>query len=115
MDFPKFVVQPTSTQNDYKTYYAKITNCNGSKNNQQDDAGVKCRVNCSSKRNVLVFNYSKKPKTLSQGEYIQSQLKTNKCLPPPPEKREFPPAVNNNGCNTVIETHQDAIDMGLYN
>ena len=44
--FPKFVVQPTATQNDYKTYYAKITNCNGSKNNQQDDAGVKCRVNC---------------------------------------------------------------------
>ena len=121
--FPKFVVQPTATQNDYKTYYAKLTNCNGSKNNQQDDAGVKCNTQQSQmptnmkglKRNFLVFNYSKKPKTLSQGEYIQSQFKTNKCLPPPPEKREFPLAVNNNGCNTVIETHQDAIDMGLYN
>ena len=129
--YPKFVVQPQS-KSDYDTYYSKLTNCNGCKNNQNNDSGncksdgfsddyKKCSAsklpnNMSNiKKNVMVYNYSKQPKTMTQGEYIQSYYKCNKCIPPPPEKREFPPAVNNSGCNVVISSHQEAINMGLYN
>lgn len=128
--FPKFVVQPQN-QSDYNTYYSKITNCNGCKNRQTDDSGDGCSgsnsqtKNCGSTnlpgnmrlngRNLHVQNYQQTIQPMSQGEYVESHYKCNKCLPPPPEKREFPMAVNNNGCNVQINTHEEAIAMGVYN
>tara|TARA_Y100001970_G_C14246533_1_gene868667 strand:+ start:695 stop:1378 length:684 start_codon:yes stop_codon:yes gene_type:complete len=119
--YPKFVYQPQASTN-YETYYSKITNCNGCKNEQNNDSGVECNKTShlpsnmnNVKRNLNVKNYNKKIRPLSQGEYIKSEHKCNKCLPPPPEKREFPPAVNNCGCNIKVSTQEEAINMGLYN
>ena len=122
--YPKFVVQPQS-KSDYKTYYEKITNCNGCKTRQTDGSGEICSEPCGSSnlpgnmvlpgRKINVKNYQQTIEPMSQGEYIESHYKCNKCLPPPPHKREFPMAINNGGCNVKIESHQEAIDMGFYN
>lgn len=129
--YPKFVVQPQS-KSDYKTYYEKITNCNGCKHYQTNDAGDACsnpssssNKNCNTSnlpgnmklpgRKLNVQNYQKTMEPMSQGTYIESHHKCNKCLPPPASKREFPMAINNNGCNVKITSHQQAIDMGMYN
>lgn len=127
--YPCNIVQPTNRK-DYSVYYSEITNCNGCKTSQSDDSGCSSEQfnisnNCNAqskplnmsqvKKNLNINNYNKKIYPEDQGVYISTTLKCNKCLPPPPEKREFPLAYNNSGCNVQITSHSQAINMNLYN
>jgi len=50
---------------------------------------------------------------ISAGEYIDTVLLGNNCLPPPPCKQPFPMILNRNGCVVNYLTPQDAIDDGI--
>lgn len=120
--YPCNIVQPVNNIKSYTTYYSELKNCNGCKVNQNQDSGLKCNTNTDNKplnmsqikKNINVNNYNKTIYPLSQEQYITTNLKCNKCLPPPPDKREFPLAVNNSGCNIKLETKQEALDLNLY-
>tara|TARA_B100000963_G_C22639497_1_gene679575 strand:- start:7427 stop:8131 length:705 start_codon:yes stop_codon:yes gene_type:complete len=125
--YPKFVYQSQSI-NDYERYNSKISSCNACKNRQNENSGENCKnlenkcttsqlpLNMSGvkRTNLNINNYQKTVGAISQGEYITTDYKCNNCLPPPPDKREYPPPITNKGCYVKVSSQEEAIAMGLY-
>jgi hypothetical protein len=50
---------------------------------------------------------------ISSGEYNETTLLRNNCLPTPPCKQSFPLTMNKNGCNIEYKTPDEAIKAGV--
>lgn len=60
------------------------------------------------------FNIHKNVNTvIPSGEYTNSVLLINKCLPTPPCKQHFPVSLNKHGCDSNYNNPQEAINAGL--
>jgi hypothetical protein len=76
------------------------------------DAGIKqCNEQCKRSHNTYSKNVT--DGAMSSGEYTDTVLYKNNCLPTPACKKPFPMILNRNGCLTEYYTPQEAIDAGL--
>jgi hypothetical protein len=76
------------------------------------DAGIRqCDVQCKTSHNTYSKNVT--DGAMSSGEYTDTVLYKNNCLPTPACKKPFPMILNRNGCLTEYYTPQEAIDAGL--
>jgi hypothetical protein len=65
-------------------------------------------------RVILQNNYTKTPKTImSSSDYIRTELIKQNCLPLPPNRQHWPPAVLHDGCDVNALTPAEAQALGL--
>jgi len=111
MHIRKIKIQTTKCENNGNPKPPKPTNCN------PDPDAPSCSKNdtymLGTRKKSRETHYSN-PNTgaISAGEYIDTVLLGNNCLPTPPCKQPFPMILNRNGCNINYLTPEEAIADG---